>query len=288
MKWSAGSAESEVLPGAVLEDTAERWLQFGLTPIRERSGDLYAGLAVTARQAVRDGLARDFFFMHKPPGLRIRFRPDSPELDLLLRERLTAWRDDGVLGDWRPGVYEPETYLFGGPESMRSVHRVFTADSLAWLGHHRLRLAGHGPGPSWAMSLLLLRTLFGALQIVGWEDLGVWERVRRHRPLAAAAVADPRLARLAAALREVWPSRAALAAKLSPEAAELAEDYRQVVEQEGERWFRDYFESGSAAMGPRAVASYLVIFHWNRANLPSVRQALIAEALLAREEGDAR
>ncbi|MFF4622886.1 thiopeptide-type bacteriocin biosynthesis protein [Nonomuraea jabiensis] len=281
-------AEFEILPGAVLEDTAERWLQFGLTPLRERSGDLYARLAVTARQAVRDGLARDFFFMHKPPGLRIRFRPASPELDPLVRDRLTAWRKDGVLTGWRPGVYEPETYLFGGPESMRSVHRVFTADSLAWLDYHRLRLAGHGPGPSWAMSLLLLRSLFGALQIVGWEDLGVWERVRRHRPLAAAAVADPRLARLAAALREVWPSPAALAAKLSPEAAGLAEDYRQVVRQEGERWFRDYFESGSAAMGPRAVASYLVIFHWNRANLPSVRQALIAEALLAREEGDAR
>ncbi|MEW1845691.1 thiopeptide-type bacteriocin biosynthesis protein [Nonomuraea angiospora] len=285
MKWSA---ESEALPGSVLEDTAERWLQFGLTPVRERSGDLYAELAVTARQAVRDGLAHDFFFMHKPPGLRIRFRPASPELDPLLRDRLTAWRQDGVLSDWRPGVYEPETYLFGGPESMRSVHRVFTADSLAWLDYHRLRLAGHGPGPSWAMSLLLLRSLFGALQIVGWEDLGVWERVRRHRPLAAAAVADPRLARLAAALRKVWPSPAALAAKLSPEAADLAEDYRQVVGQEGERWFRDYFESGSAAMGPRAVASYLVIFHWNRASLPSVRQALIAEALLAREEGDAR
>jgi thiopeptide-type bacteriocin biosynthesis protein len=190
-------------------------------------------------------------------------------------------------------VYEPETYLFGGPASMRSVHRVFTADSLAWLDYHRPRLAaGHGraqpPGPAWAMSLLLVQTLFATLQIVGWEDLGVWERVRRYRPLAPAAAADPRLTRLAAALRAVWPSRTALAAKLSPEAVELAEDYRHIVRTEGERWFRDYFESGSAAMGPRAVASYMILFHWNRANLPAWRQALIAEALLVRKADDAQ
>ncbi|MFI7131718.1 thiopeptide-type bacteriocin biosynthesis protein [Nonomuraea sp. NPDC050153] len=290
MKRSAGSAESEVLPGAALEVPAERWLQFGLTPIPERSGDLYAGLAALARRCVRDELVRDFFFMHKPPGMRVRFRPASaaPDLDLLLRERLDAWLGDGVISGWRPGVYEPETYLFGGPASMRSVHRVFTADSLAWLDYHRLRLAGHAPGPAWAMSLLLLRSLFATLRIDGWEGLGVWERVRRYRRLPSAALADPRLTRLTAALRAVWPSPAALAAKLSPEAAELAEDYRQVVLKEGERWFRDYFESGSAEMGPRAVASYLVIFHWNRANLPAPRQALITGALLAREEGDAR
>ncbi|MCF6470234.1 hypothetical protein FAF44_17785 [Nonomuraea sp. MG754425] len=286
MKWSAGLAE--ILPQ---EEPAERWLQYGLTPDRERSGDLYAGLALVARQAVRDGLAHDFFFMHKPPGLRVRFRPGDGEqarLDHLLRERLTRWTGDGVLTGWRPGVYEPETYLFGGPASMRSVHRVFTADSLAWLEHHRLRLAGARPGPTWAMSLLLLQPLFGTLRIAGWEDLGVWERVRRHRPLAPSVSADPRLVRLARVLRAAWPRPAALAAKVSPEAAELAGEYREIVSVEGERWFRDYFESGSAGMGPRAVASYLVIFHWNRAGLSAAHQALIAEALLVRDAEEAR
>ncbi|WP_343948330.1 thiopeptide-type bacteriocin biosynthesis protein [Nonomuraea longicatena] len=276
--------ESQTLLGVTPEALEEPWLQFGLTP---RAG-LHAELAETAGQALRDGLARDFFFMHKPPGLRIRFRPAqaaTARLDLLTRERLEVWRADGLLESWRPGVYEPETYLFGGPASMHSVHRVFTADSLAWLGYHRGGPAAHGP--AWAMSLLMIHSLFAGLRILGWEELGVWERVRRHRRLAPAALADPGLARLTAALRAIWPSRTSLEARLSAEAIALADTHRQAVEQESERWFRDYFESGSAAMGPRAVAAYLIVFHWNRANLPAARQGLITEALLAREAGDA-
>lgn len=257
------------------------WLQFGLVPHPERTGTLYPALDAVAREAVRDGLVGDFFFMHKPPGMRVRFEAAQGAAPVL-RERLRDWRDEGLLADWRHGVYEPESSLFGGPASMRSVHRVFTADSLAWLGYHRLVLEGGKPGPAWAMSLLLIRSLLATLRIVGWEDLDVWERVRRHRRLAPAAATDPRLLLLAQALRTAWPSQAALAAKLSPEAVELAEEYEKAVAGEGERWYGDYFESGSAVMGPRAVASYVILFHWNRAKLPAWRQALLTEALLVR------
>ena len=292
--WAIKITESEVLRPVTLAGPAERWLQFGLQAPSERRGDLYGELDTLARQALGEGLAHDFFYMHKPPGLRIRFLTDEggvARLNLLLREHLHGWQQEGLVREWRPGVYEPETYLFGGPASMRSVHRVFTADSLAWLGFHRRHLAaetGLKPGPSWAMSLLLLRALFDALQIVGWEDLDVWDRVRRYRPLPPAAAEDPRFARLATALRAAWPSRSALTAKLSPEAVELVEEYRQVVLDEGKSWVRDYFESGSAVVGPREVASFVTIFHWNRAALPAARQALITHALLVRATGEAR
>lgn len=243
-----------------------RWQQFGLTPNPERRGELYPALEPVARQADA------FFFMHKPPGMRVRFQgPD-------VREHLDAWRDEGLLADWRHGVYEPESHLFGGPASMRSVHRVFTADSLAWLGYH----AAERPGPAWAMSLLLLRSLLSALRIVDWEDLDVWDRVHTHRPLAPAAAKDPRFHRLADELRTAWSSPAVLAAKLSPSATDLAEEYGKAVAEEGPRWFDEYFESGSALLGPRAVASYVILFHWNRAGLPSRHQALLAGALLER------
>ncbi|MEV0386464.1 thiopeptide-type bacteriocin biosynthesis protein [Nonomuraea sp. NPDC050643] len=294
--WATKITESEVLPPGAMAAPAEPWVQFGIQAPPERRGDLYRNLDTLARQAIGTGLAHDFFYMHKHPGLRIRFRADEGgvgRLNLLLREHLHDWQREGLVGEWRPGMYEPETYLFGGPASMRSVHRVFTADSLAWLGfHHRNLATGNGregrPGPAWAMSLLMLQTLFEALRIVDWEDLDVWDRVRRFRSLAPAAVEDPRLAQLGTVLRGAWPSRSALAAKVSPEAAELAEEYRAAVLDEGKRWIREYFESGSAGMGPRAVASYMVIFHWNRAGLPAVRQALITHALLVRAAGDAR
>lgn len=294
--WAIKITESEVLQPVTLAGPAERWLQFGLQAPPERRGDLYRELDTVARHALGDGLAHEFFFMHKPPGLRIRFLTDeggAARLNLLLREHLHGWHQEGLIGEWRPGVYEPETYLFGGPASMRSVHRVFTADSLAWLGFHRRHLAAGGgegrrPGPAWALSLVMLRSLFEAMQIVGWEDLDVWDRVRRYRRLAPAAAEDPRFARLASALRAAWPSRSALTAKLSPEAVELAGEYRETVLEEGKRWFGDYFESGSATVGPREVASFVVIFHWNRAALPAPRQALITHALLVRMEGEAR
>ncbi|MFG1948321.1 thiopeptide-type bacteriocin biosynthesis protein [Nonomuraea sp. NPDC048826] len=251
------------------EPRTGRWAQYGVKP----RTSLYAELETLARQALADGTASDFFFMHKAPGLRIRFQ-GSIEPGAVL----SGWQEANLIERWRPGVYEPESYLFGGDASMRRVHRVFTADSLAWLGYHRLP----APGPAWAMSLLLIQSLLATLRVVGWEDLDVWDRVRRHGRALPGAAADPRIDALAAALRAAWPSRDRLAAKLSPEAVELAEEFHARVTAEGPPWFEEYFESGRAVIGPREVAAFLIIFHWNRARLPAARQALITEALLVR------
>ncbi|MEV0581331.1 thiopeptide-type bacteriocin biosynthesis protein [Nonomuraea sp. NPDC050310] len=251
----------------------EHWLQYGLKTHR----DVYAELESLARPALAEGSATEFFFMHKAPGLRIRFQA-APGFGDLVTERLAGWQQEGLIEQWRHGVYEPETYLFGGESSMRSVHRVFTADSLAWLGFHRL----DAPGPAWAMSLLMIQSLLATLKVVGWEDLDVWDRLRRHGRAAPGALDDPRVKTLAAALRSAWPSREKLAAKLSPEAIALAEEYDAAVREEGPRWFEEYFESGHALIGPREVAAFVIIFHWNRARLPGARQSLLTEALLIR------
>lgn len=248
----------------------QNWIQYGIKP---RAATPYAELESLAKQALAEGTASDFFFMHKPPGLRIRFQ-GPVELETVLSQ----WQDAGLIEQWRRGVYEPESYLFGGDASMRSVHRVFTADSLAWLGFHRLT----APGPTWAMSLLMVQSLLSALRVVGWEDLDVWDRLRRRGRAVPAALADPRIETLATALRAAWPFRDRLAAKLSPEALALAQEYHARVLEEGPRWFEEYFESGQAVIGPREVAAFVIIFHWNRARLPGGRQALITEALLVR------
>lgn len=234
---------------------------------------MYAELETLARQALAEGTASDFFFMHKAPGLRIRFQ-GSVGLETVL----SGWQDKGLIEQWRHGVYEPESYLFGGDASMRSVHRVFTADSLAWLGYHRLT----APGPAWAMSLLMVQSLLSTLKVVGWEDFDVWDRLRRRGRALPGTAADPRIRTLGTALRAAWPSRDRLAAKLSPEAVALAEEYHAQVLDEGPRWLEEYFESGHAVIGPREVAAFVIIFHWNRARLSGARQALITEALLVR------
>ncbi|MFE0172153.1 thiopeptide-type bacteriocin biosynthesis protein [Streptomyces sp. NPDC059002] len=281
------------------------WLHFGVAPARGRHRVLYAELHDLTRELLADGRAEEFFFLHKHPGLRVRWqttRPQRAAVDGLLRQRLVTWRQEGLIDEWHAGVYEPEEYLFGGPVSMRSVHRVFTADSLAWLGFHGephgspAGREGAGVRPAWAMSLLMVRALLDALEIVGWEDLDVWDRLRRQTGrryaagLRAAGAAGPlaQVARIEAALRAAWADQETLAAALPAGAERRVEEYRAAVARAGERWLRTYFTAGNALIGPREAAAFVIVFHWNRAGLSVLRQTLIAEALTARPGGEHR
>ncbi|MFD9824246.1 thiopeptide-type bacteriocin biosynthesis protein [Streptomyces violascens] len=272
----------------VLRRAPGPWLHYGVVPAPSVRAKFYAELRSTAQELLAaDEGAADFFFLHKPPGLRVRFRVPGPEragVDRLLRERLTRWRSGGLLLDWTGGVYEPEEYLFGGPVSLRSVHRIFTADSLAWLGFHR---SGLGSRAAWAMSLVMVRDLLDALDIVGWEDLDVWDRLRRQTGRRYADGAEPpeEAERIAEALRAGWADPGTLARRLPAGAVEYAEEFRRAVVAAGERWRGDYFTVGDPAVGPREAAAFVIVFHWNRAGLSLVRQTLIAEALTVRPGG---
>jgi thiopeptide-type bacteriocin biosynthesis protein len=260
-----------------------RWIQLGLATPAGRPGPLYPELAQAVREWLDGGLLSDFFFMHKPPGLRVRFAPAPghgplvrTELDRLVRE----WQDAGLVAAVQPGVYEPEAQLFGGPESMRHVHRLFTVDATTWLDHHALGTET----PAWPLSLLMLRAVFDGLQVVGWEDRDVWARVAaagRHRPDGVRAV-DAGAAH--ERLRRWWEQPAELAAALPKRVRELADRHADAVRPLLRAWWTDYFSSAHAVLGPRQAAAYYVVFHWNRAGLGFGRQVLITESL-ARVEG---
>ncbi len=266
------------------------WVQVGLHIPQGRSHtELYRRLACVARELLAQPAVSNFFFMHKPPGLRVRFETTGPGRDGLaqeLYERFSGWQEENLIEQAGPAVYEPEAHLFGGPVSMWSVHRLFTIDSLAWLDYHVLAGSpGEEPGPAWALSLAMLRALFDGLEIVGWEDLDVWDRVRRKtgRQLGEQALGNGDFARVADPIRAGWADHQWLLAQLPPQVREIAETYRQAVGPETARWRREYFATREAYLGPREAAAYLVIFHWNRAALPFIRQALLTEALAARQ-----
>jgi len=271
-------------------DNGAVWLQYGLSVGSEHCRGLHAELGETARELVAEQEIDGFFFMHKPPGVRVRFETAGgrrDRLETILCERFHAWQDRGLIGHWHPAVYEPEAYLFGGPASMRSVHRLFTADSLTWLSFHALahaKASDEPPGPAWAMSLAMLRALLDGLAIEGWEDLDVWDRVRWQtgRRLGAAAKGSDGFTQLVGSLRQAWSHPDALNDRLSPQARQLLDEYRRSVHQESARWIADYFGTQDALIGPREAAAYLVVFHWNRGCFPLVRQAMIAEALATR------
>ncbi|MFI0165756.1 thiopeptide-type bacteriocin biosynthesis protein [Streptomyces sp. NPDC017095] len=259
------------------------WVQLGLAGA---PGALpYDRLAATARELLDGGQARDFFFMHKPPGLRVRFRAAEPSRAPDLRAALLRRLEPGRDSAWaRPvaGVYEPETYLFGGPRSMPWVHALFTADSRAWLDVHTA--AAGDPAPAgWRVSLALLHAVFDGLGIVGWEHRGVWQAVREEtgRRLPGAPE-DPDRRRAAAGIRAWWELSAEDRLGALPKPwRDVVREHAAAVGRAAERWHRHYFATGEATIGPRRAAAHHVVFHWNRGALGTARQCLLTEALAA-------
>lgn len=263
------------------------WLQYNLE-VSDQTAGLYGALAATTEELLSDGLAENVFFMHKPPGFRYRCYAApgaAPALEELCRRRFSGLAADGLVGGWHSAVYEPEERLFGGPVSMRSVHRVFTADSLAWLHFH----AGAAPAESapamrWVLSLLMIRSLLGALAVVGWEDLDVWDKIGYYggRVLRPEASSDERTRRLTEIVRAGWRNPGDLRKTLPPATDALLTRYEQAVTPVAANWLDGYFASPGALLGPRRAAAFTVIFHWNRAALPLHQQALLTEALATR------
>ncbi|QDY75569.1 thiopeptide-type bacteriocin biosynthesis protein [Streptomyces qinzhouensis] len=257
----------------------DRWVQVNLTTPYPLPSRLYGRIADLAGELLQgQGPACEFFFMHKPPGLRIRFQAgrlgDVPGLRAELLDRTAEF------GDVVATVYEPEAYLFGGHAAMPYVHRLFTADALAWLDCHR-QGATRQPLATWRISLLLLRELLDGLRVVGWEHRGVWDVVRSETGRALEpSPGDRGRLRAEQGIRDWWgrPRENALAA-LPEEWRPRIAAHGEAVRRAAEAWRTGYFEAGQAVRGPRRAAAYAVIFHWNRAALPATRQCLLTEAL---------
>lgn len=240
------------------------WVQVGLEPARHRLPDLYASIAEFALSL----RPLDFFFMHKPPGLRLRFLLPVDTPCTTVREQAAAWRSQGLITTVLPGVYEPEQHLFGGPDSMRHVHRLFTVDSQAWLAFHT---ASGDNGPAWAYSLSLLRHVLDGLGIAGWEDLDVWDRIARQTGRVLPAGLTPQKTNaVAGAFRAAWAQ---------PGTIGLAQVWGPPLREAAQQWQRGYFGTDNAIIGPREGAAFATIFHWNRGGLSPAVQSMLTSAL---------
>jgi thiopeptide-type bacteriocin biosynthesis protein len=269
--------------------SSDKWVQLELDFDSDCvSHEVYRRVALIAQEMLQKGCIDAFFFMHKPPGMRVRFETNQIGRDELagkLWDQFTTIKNEGLVKHIVPGVYEPETHLFGGVASMRSVHELFTIDSLAWLEYHALGISQAEAGAVWVLSLAMLRALFNGLRIADWEDLDIWDRLRRKtgRLLAADIIAESQFAEVAAAIRAYWLNPHSLLDALPDAVRIILTVYSEALGPVVERWYKGYFATRNAHVGPRAAAALCVMFHWNRAALSLTRQALIVEALAARD-----
>jgi thiopeptide-type bacteriocin biosynthesis protein len=273
------------------------WLQIGVRPREDLAsrGELCRQVASLARRLLADSSINNFLFMNKPPGMRLRFQTEagrgSTDLADMLHAEATRWRTEGLIDHIEPGVYEPESQLFGGPRSMSFVHPLFTVDSLIWLDCHASRAAeGEAISPAWLVSLAVLRTVFAGLDITGWEDIGVWAGIREMagRRLGAAKDSLPMYEEVAADIRDVWSRRDQILDELHPAVKAIVACHDSALLTGATLWRSGYFCQERASMGPRAAAAFYVIFHWNRAALTPTEQALMAESLADRILDDVR
>jgi thiopeptide-type bacteriocin biosynthesis protein len=267
------------------------WLQIGIHPQDglESGSELCRRVACLARRLLNDSAVDDFFFMNKPPGMRLRFRiaaaGSRADLAGVLQSEVTRWLAEELIDHVEPGVYEPECQLFGGPRSMDFVHALFTIDSLIWLDYHACRaVEGEAAGPAWLVSLTELRTVFAGLDITGWEDIGVWDRIREMagRRLEGDKASLPMYAEVSGQIRDVWSRLDPVVDGLHPEVKATLDRHDSALLEGARRWRSGYFRQPMASLGPRAAAAFYVIFHWNRAALSRTEQALLAESLSER------
>ena len=268
------------------ESVTDRWVQVGLAPSTGRPGALFCALSGLVRQWRERRLVDDFFFMNKPPGVRVRFAPapgQAPFVRAALRRLVRDWCAAGLVADVVPGVYEPEEDRFGGPGPMAHVHRMFTVDATTWLEFH----ARPHRTPAWALSLAMLRPVLDAVGDTVGDTVGdaagdavgtggtrehaIWARVAAAGRLLPPDVSAPDA--VTAGLRRWWRQPGALpeedvrrlaavhAAQVAPLASAWAASLRNM--------------DGDVA---EAVAWY-VVFHWNRAALPEHHRRLLTVAL---------
>lgn len=288
--WSSLETYREIFVKAGADAVADTikagpWIQFSVATAHSAAHEpsLLKQIRDLVHRLLDETAINNFFFLRKPPGLRLRF--EATESAAAIRSRVDrevgSWKADSAIDGHWAGVYEPESRLFGGEGSMRHVHALFTLDSLLWLEH----FAGTTSGPStavdvWDQSFAAIRALLAGLGVVGWEDIGVWQYIvndtgRRLEPGQVAAADD---AALRSSVIDTWEA--------AGPTASVAPRLTAGIREAAARWRAGYFDRSGARIGPRQAAAYVVIHHWNRANLSPVQQATVAMALAGRRDGE--
>jgi thiopeptide-type bacteriocin biosynthesis protein len=231
----------------------ETWIQVNCSLFVQAGSDTafapWAELAdrlATWRQEAR---LEHFFFMRKPPALRLRFQ--GPDLVGRLEPVLVAWLEDAeqrnLIRAFRFATYEPEVSLFGGQTGMAIAHDLFDRDSRLILEYETAIDQGTLELPRERFSAALMQDLFQHCVEDQSELWDIWRRVWHAHgcpPLAAASEPDLKTPTAVSLLEEGRVGNAHVARRLH------AADVARRLE-----------------CGPRAWLAQACLFHWNRVGL---------------------
>ncbi|MFF2657297.1 methyltransferase, FxLD system [Kitasatospora sp. NPDC058032] len=238
-----------------------QWRQYGIEFTDPAAAERTAALelAPALNRAQDEGLLDNWWFIRKPPGLRLRYRAADPEPDLVPR-LLTA-----LAAGWTPGIYEPETLAFGGDAAMEAAHALFHHDSRQLLAR---AAADHPPALGRReQTVLLFSAMLRAAGLDWFEQGDTWHQVAALRPRAAAPAG--RSDTHDRAIRRLMTVDPTGVPDLLPPLWMVA------FETTGQR-LAALARHGQLERGLRSVLAHHFIFHANRAGLSSTDQAALA------------
>ncbi|MFF7982869.1 methyltransferase, FxLD system [Streptomyces sp. NPDC007901] len=243
------------------------WRQHNITFSDRESGKrtIVERLGPTLRAAEEDGQLSGWWFMNKQPWpLRYRAPEPSQRVELLLSDLV----DDGTATACVRGVYEPETDAFGGTQAMDAAHDLFHQDSRhLFMYRPSTRRLGRGEA-----AVLLISALMRAANLDWFEQGDVWAKAAALRP-AAEPLAPERATSLIPAMQKLMTVDAhSLCRPRGP--LEGQAEWIAAFEQAGATLTR-LAAGGRLARGLRAVIAHHLIFHANRAGLPSGDQSAL-------------
>jgi thiopeptide-type bacteriocin biosynthesis protein len=258
-------------------EPGERWFQIE-SDLRTDPGGLRllaGGLPEQVETWIEAGKVRRFSFLHKPPGLRLRFSSCAPDF----REELAAYCSHWSLDEWGFGFYEPEQYQFGGVRGIDLAHDYFTVESLAVLMWRDAMVRGCANLSAVEFSLLILHHLFSGVVGGRWELWDLWCNMRLTDRLGPRDLAP--LDTLEDLRREWLPflfDPGVATPRMSPLECRVWEHYRERVAPLIPA-IRDAGQSGQLLWPLRRILPFWVVFHWNRMGFDLEMQRYLARIM---------
>jgi len=230
--------------------------------------------AVAAWRA--EGLLTRFFFVRKPPGLRLRFQADRrAELEPVVAAWAAELEDRGTVRSARFAIYEPETARFGGLAGTAVVEDWFGATAQCALAYECLEPHRQEAAPRVLVGLSLVDDLVRGVVDDDAERWEVWSALERlTRPLPGAHEVD--LGVIEACLSRDERLRAQLESSMGSLMVDVFGANRRVS-----KHLRALARFDRLDVGPRAWLTAAIPFLWNHLGLPldpAVLRATVAGA----------
>lgn len=175
--------------------TRWRWVQLNVGLIRSGGEALPSARALFARLEPlvnhwrRDGWLRCFFFMRKPPDVRLRFLTTAEQqVARQLRLEVLDLQREAVIQRFFFSKYQPETCRFGGAKAMNRVHAYFDVDTSMWLELDRIHQGGLQMLVPQVLIPAVLQDLFARALADEMSVLAAWRSLRSLIPVSSRAV----------------------------------------------------------------------------------------------------